>query len=428
MPTATPESNSAAVDEHGPLRLAALRGEFGTWAFYVAMIPVGELRNRVHFAEEIHKDKRLAEMMQRRVKLGRGKEVAEYLATAKERFFNALVVAVYKGEPRWHELALRNSVDASLSVGDLGLQVRGAVGILTLNGKERLFALDGQHRLAGIRLALDAQTIKDTEEVAIVCVGHTPDPAGMERTRRLFTTLNKKAKPVRLADIIALDEDDLAAICARRLVDEYPAFMGDRTAIKANNIIAKADASALTTISTLFQVARYMFRHLRPDVRKKYGSNRPPEEVVDDLYNLVVCFFDALARERPEFAEFVKATNPAAVTKKYRDSHALYRPIGLEIFAEVAAKRAARLSVSIDVAVSDVAKLPFHLGKPPFRGLFWDPTTSTVIPKNRALTRDLIAFAMSEHVRRSPQQLQAAVDERAKGKAFRVASLRSKSA
>jgi hypothetical protein len=149
---------------------------------------------------------------------------------------------------------------------------------------------------------------------------------------------------------------------------------------------------------------------------------------VDDLYKMVVSFFDSLARERPEFAEFVKTTNTAAVTKKHRDVHALYRPIGLEIFAEVAAKRAARLGVSIDVAVSHVAKLPFLLGKPPFRGLFWDPTTSTVVAKNRALTRDLVAFSLHEHIRRSPQQLQAAVDERVKGKAFKVASLRPKSA
>lgn len=35
-----------------------------------------------------------------------------------------------------------------------------------------------------------------------------------ERTHRLFTTLNKSAKPVAKADIIALDEDDTMAIIA----------------------------------------------------------------------------------------------------------------------------------------------------------------------------------------------------------------------
>lgn len=415
-------SKAGSLD--GPLRLAALRGEFGTWAFYVAMMPLVELAKRVHFAEEIHKDKRLVEMMQRRVKEGRGREVAEYLKTAKERFFNALVVAVYKGEPRWHEMSLRNSSDASLSVGDLGLQVRGALGVLTFSGAERLFALDGQHRLAGIRLALAEKTIPETDEIAVICVGHSPEDAGMERTRRLFTTLNKKAKPVSLADIIALDEDDLGAICARRLVDEYSPFRGERTALKANNNIADKDVAAFTTIGAIWDVAWHLFKHLRPEVKKKYGDNRPPEETVDSLYELTKSFFESLAAERKEFGEFVNSKRPETVVARYRHSHVLFRPVGLGVFAEIAAKRAARLNIALPDAVRDVATQPFVFAQPPFLGILWDPATSTVITKGRALTRDLVAYALGEKVRWSAERLQREVDERVKGRGFQVRTLR----
>ena len=46
----------------------------------------------------------------------------------------------------------------------------------------------------------------------------------MERTRRLFTTLNRYAKPVKKSEIIALDEDDIIAIITRELVEKYPLF------------------------------------------------------------------------------------------------------------------------------------------------------------------------------------------------------------
>ena len=46
------------------------------------------------------------------------------------------------------------------------------------------------------------------DEVSVIFVSHRDDAAGMRRTRALFTTLNKTAKPVNKSEIIALDESD----------------------------------------------------------------------------------------------------------------------------------------------------------------------------------------------------------------------------
>lgn len=50
----------------------------------------------------------------------------------------------------------------------------------------------------------------------------------MQRSRRLFSTLNRYAKPVSMRDIIALDEDDVVAIASRDLIDTHPLFARDR--------------------------------------------------------------------------------------------------------------------------------------------------------------------------------------------------------
>jgi len=64
---------------------------------------------------------------------------------------NALVVATYGGQPNWHAL---NDVKSRTKDGELKSlddDMIASVGFLTLQGDEELFALDGQHRLAGIK-------------------------------------------------------------------------------------------------------------------------------------------------------------------------------------------------------------------------------------------------------------------------------------
>jgi DNA sulfur modification protein DndB len=60
----------------------------------------------------------------------------------------------------------------------------------------------------GIKRAVAESTTLGEEEVIVLFVSHSRSTDGMERSRRLFTTLNRYAKPVSKMDIIALDEDD----------------------------------------------------------------------------------------------------------------------------------------------------------------------------------------------------------------------------
>lgn len=75
------------------------------------------------------------------------------------------------------------------------------LGIITLTDDVKIFPVDGQHRVAGIKKAIEDKPEMKSERVPVIFVGHSTDEIGMQRTRRMFSTLNRYAKPVSLRDI-----------------------------------------------------------------------------------------------------------------------------------------------------------------------------------------------------------------------------------
>jgi DNA sulfur modification protein DndB len=235
-----------------PLLIPALRGSFGDWIYYSCLMPVSEVGSRARFAEEIHPDRALSKLIQRSLEGVRARHIANYLTFTKERFFNSLVLATYGGSPEWLEIGDFKSTTRPELVKQVSQSAMDAMGFLRLTGTEKIFAIDGQHRLAGIKKALEDGQDLSSEQVPVILVGHKKSAAGLERTRRLFTTLNKTAVPVRKGDIIALDEDDAMAIIVRRLVETNASFRDPKIAVIASQNIPVSNRACLTTISSLY--------------------------------------------------------------------------------------------------------------------------------------------------------------------------------
>ena len=71
------------------------------------------------------------------------------------------------------KISTNSKFDAEL----LPLHLEGSLGILRLSGEETLFAIDGQHRVQGIKKALEENTELKREEVSVIFVSHRNDPA-----------------------------------------------------------------------------------------------------------------------------------------------------------------------------------------------------------------------------------------------------------
>ena len=203
------------------LIIPALRAHMGDWIYYVTFLRMDQIADQIHIAQEIHSSHMLKDMIQRQI-TNRAGQIAEYLLNQPQHFFNALIVGVYGGSPDWYELAIGTNPHFDAPV--LPPELKGVLGVLRLDGTQTFFAIDGQHRVEGIKQALEKSEDLKTDEVSVIFVAHQTGADGMERTRRLFTTLNRYAKPVKKSEIIALDEDDIIAIITRDLVEKYPLF------------------------------------------------------------------------------------------------------------------------------------------------------------------------------------------------------------
>lgn len=374
------------------LQLPALRGHFGDWIYYSCVMRMPELANRVDYAEALHPNKQLSQLIQRSLKDKRAGEIAEYLCREKERFFNSLVIAVYGGEPQWSPVKI-DSAKAEYSESLDDQTTENSLGILTLSGKEELFAIDGQHRLSGMKTLFATKgRASDHDDVGsdlvpVLLVAHSNDT--IKRTRRLFTTLNKTAIPVSKKERIALDENDAMAITVRRLVEEHSWFGEKRIAMAATNNLSINDKSSLTTIGNLYDILTILLVDIeKVGTKKDLQTIRLNDEMLDRCFNIAVQYFEALASNIPELKLYFNSSDPESIVNQYRHSSGgsiYFRPLGLTIITEVicAIKKDGKNWKKV------LPKLPRDLSEIPFKGLFWSDR-STIQPKGKVLTRELL--------------------------------------
>ena len=378
----------------GPIVLPALRGIMGNRAYYSCLMTLRELATRVNYAKEIHANESLSDMIQKALEDKRSKEIAAYLQDNSDRFFNSLVVAVYDGEPNWHPLSnvkSRYGADTTLELSEETIE---SVGFLTLRGDEKLFALDGQHRLAGIKRAIRGRMTDPEDEVSVIFLGHKSTTDGLEATRRLFTTLNKTARPVSKNAVIALDEDDVMAICVRRLIEDSRFFHGGNAAFIASSNMPVSNRHSLTTIGNLYDVLGILFSIAKTELRAtraRLKKERPTDTQLSRYAAFAMRFFETSETHMEELHEYFRSAEKEPVVAKYRGRHGgsvLFRPVGLEIFTHVVARLTSNLS--FEEAMRRASLLPRTLSEAPYADLMWDGNRGTVSSTHKVLIRDLL--------------------------------------
>lgn len=324
----------------GKIDLPCLRGRMGDWYYYVTILKFSDVSDRIKLPEEInHKyndpNLKLSEWIQRDIDLKRITPLVNYLKT-EQRFFNSLILGIYDGKPRWHDIAFEKSKFAT-SEEEINY-FSSTFGILSLNGDESIFALDGQHRAFGIREAIKAgQDIKN-DEVAAIFVAHKATEEGSIRTRRLFSTLNRYAKPVSQAETIALSEDDNSAIITRRIVDTND-ILKARVLTTKNRAINPSNSTDFTNIMVLYDMVRIYLTDspvfsikVMGYAKKSYEETRVSEaQLKKDQGRFEVLLFK-FVNAIPELKAYF---NGGTINRKSDNCSLLFRPIGQLVFISV---------------------------------------------------------------------------------------------
>lgn len=366
-----------------------------------------ELAESVKFAADIYDDRTLDEAIQRVLNESRvKKDIVTYLVRQQDRFFAAVVVAALGGEPKWYPITIEDDDRFKLFAEDSRLN--DSFGVLSFDGTQDYYALDGQHRLSAIKALVDPNSdasidapagFKDEEISVLVVVPEAAEDHDefMERYRRLFGNLNRYAKPMDSVTNIIMDEDDAFAITTRRLITEHEFFQApgrQRESVrikttKGKNL--KSSDSFFTSLETLYEMNT---RLLSSAERINAGWDadgsdtggfkrfRPADEVLEALYSELCLYWDGILAEVDDLHKnAVDMRNHAAVAEEMeQDDSALFWPIGQEIMADLCRglfnlqeSPADPTAGSVKKALTGVGDLTWDFHSPPWRHLLLIP-------------------------------------------------------
>jgi DNA sulfur modification protein DndB len=400
---------------NGSLHLPALQAKMGDRGYIITAMRLGEIATRVKAVPDVHRSKKLRDMIQRQLIEEHADGIAEYLRNEESRFFNALVIGVYGGDPQWAELAVSDPRN-ELAPEEEDRLTR-TVGVLVLTGHEKLFAIDGQHRVAGIKRAVEGEDALAAEEVTVILVGHARTEEGKKRTRRLFVTLNNPAEKVSARDIVALAEDNGLAVVTRRMIDDFNLFQqGEIISFSASVAIPEKDQRSITSILGLFQIVRALYprtSHTWPK-RTVVQRARPEDQQLDEIYTFNCRYWELLLRHVKEYrTTLVEKTKLCGYFRQPTRNHLLFRPAGQHAFARAVECMISR-GLDLDAAISQlISGATMWLQDDFWHHILWDPVAKKMINNvSSAETRLLLEAGQEARTPAAQQRLDHLLHER----------------
>lgn len=376
------------------MTLPAIRGYIGKTVYYITNLKFKDLASLVNrrSSEELYKSGQLKEALQRSL-TDNYLKIKDYILKHPDHFFNAMVLAVYDGDPQWREV--RYEVDDVMYAN---------VGLLELNGNEQIFPIDGQHRLEGIKAALKESRKYENDTIPIMLIGHENSSKGMAKSRRIFSILNRYAKPVGKGDIIALDEDDIVAIVTRWLLEGYELFTDNKIKISNTKSIPTTDKSSFTTLMTLYDCHDELFKafHLRETSKllsneklKDYKRARPDDSEIQSFYDFVKSFWDEMIINFVELQEYISdKSNEAALRFRPQGEggNLFFRPVGILPFVSAVCQ----IMISLKdfdykaILANYAIFLDRNIESNYWTRILWDASAKKMLVRNGSITKYLM--------------------------------------
>lgn len=369
------------------LNLPCLRGIIGNWTYFSTVMKIRDIVKRVITVSESSElyTSNINEILQREINEKRIAQIKDYILNNPEHFFSSIIAAIHKGNPIWSDFDIESHfrIENSILTDNEIEFIENKIGILSLSGEEVIFALDGQHRLKGLKEAYATNENIGDEEVSIILVVH--NGTNKQRTRRLFTVLNKYAQKPKEAELIILDEDDASAIITRKLVDCHHVLSHPHaiSATNGSNIPAN-DTISFTTLVTINRINQLLLKH----TYKIDYTKRPSKEKLEIYYNTCKAFWDFFFENNPWIEEILNGQNitfengEAYRRNNITGGNILLRPIGQKIFAQIyLASRGCTNTISLS---KKLQQLDFNLNGPLCKYITW---YDKMIPKSEILQK-----------------------------------------
>jgi DNA sulfur modification protein DndB len=250
--------------------LGVLKGKLGSTEYYVATMPISEAVSRLSIPRDMPgwSDLSIEERDQRDINYKRVRDqIAPYFASDKDRFIGSLIVAIKSTDQPEFE----TTIDAGIKMPKAYLASLGNIGILHFSGKEQLYPLDGQHRLAALKFAITGKDEKENElkfdldpnlheeQITLILV-----PYDVLKARKIFNKVNKYAKKTTKAENLIINDDDIIAVISREVVAP---LIGERVVNSKGNTLSKS-AGEFTTLATIYEATKDYLEAIENDGAK----------------------------------------------------------------------------------------------------------------------------------------------------------------
>jgi DNA sulfur modification protein DndB len=283
----------------------ALKGRMGEMDYFVATMKLGEVVKAVGYAEDIQKweDGIPSEVKkQRKLNMSRVREeMVPYLTINKDHFYSAITAEVERpGDP-----------ENVIHFKPLAEDKDGSIGRVEFDGSESVMALDGQHRLKSIELALKERPELSHERIAVILV-----PAmGFRRTQQLFSDLNRYAKQPSKTLNLLFEHREFFARVAKEVADKASTFR-DRVNLETNSLGRKSRYHI--TLSVLYECVVTLLEN-------KYGETESNPSKLKEAVDEVVQVYDkTITPSLPQFLEMLKGNlTPYDLRCKYIFCHSV---------------------------------------------------------------------------------------------------------
>ncbi len=343
--------------------IGCIKAHMGDTDYYIAKMRAGQLVDSVGFAMEMPEWSEMSadEKMQRTLDTNRVvSEIVPYIIEDPDKFFGSLIVDIYSG---FEDMVFESVADTVQNLPAAYRVPLKDMGFLTLPGSERLIALDGQHRLLSLKVAikgymgLPAETkISPSwknlephpeiaqEEISVIFVEHRDTM----KIRKIFNKVNKYAKQTSRSDNIITSDDDIFAVISRVLIKDgeplAPIKGIDIVNWRSNTLSQRS--KQLTTLSAVYTISETILKDERFSTKML-----PEEDDVENALNEVREFWSVALREIEAFQQYIELTEKDRPVSYLRETNLLLKPV-----TQMALAHVARMARTFGLKWTDIAK------------------------------------------------------------------------
>ncbi|MFH0896424.1 MAG: DNA sulfur modification protein DndB [Candidatus Bathyarchaeota archaeon] len=283
-----------AADAQYLMTVPALRGKMGSIEYFTITLPYSVV---TRYLSTTDRNLPPRERENRKPTKSRYGVIADYITKNPDTYRFSSITCTY-GKDGTHAPVRWKSVEPS---GDLSF-----IGLLTLDQRDPLIIVDGQHRFEGIKKALEDKALDEDSSLAYDMISVVLFPyIDIRAAQQLFSDLNRNAKKTTKSLDILFDRRDVVNIVTQKLVEKVSVFK-DRVNLEDAGI--PAQSKDMFTLAGIYQATDPIIdaiseAGLLPEELAQKDSQGNPIDNEDQYVDFLAEVWEFIAARFPEWGQ-----------------------------------------------------------------------------------------------------------------------------